>query len=93
MPKEALEKEENAALKQLFDGLVMTRTQMTKIFNKHGLVAVKPLGEKFNPNVHEAVFQVKDETKEAGSIANVVKIGYLLHDRLIRPAKVGVYIS
>jgi len=71
----------------------MTQTQLTKIFNKHGLVAVRPLGEKFNPNIHEAVFQVKDDSKESGSVANVIKVGYLLRDRLLRPAKVGVYIS
>jgi len=93
VPKDALSNPDNVALKQLYDGLIMTQTQLAKIFTKHGLVAVKPEGEKFNPNMHEAVFQVPDKSKESGSVANVVKIGYLLNDRLIRPAKVGVYIS
>lgn len=93
MPKEALSDVGLTPLKQLYDGVTMTQTQLTKIFQKHGLVAMRPLGEKFDPNRHEAIFQLKDDSKESGSIANVVKTGYLLHDRLIRPAKVGVYVS
>lgn len=68
----------------------MTESQLQKIFNKHGLVQCDPVGEKFNPNIHEAIFEIVDETKEVGTVAVVTKIGYLLHERPIRPAKVGI---
>ena len=57
---------------------------------KQGVEQFNPLNEKFNPNEHSALFEVPDGSKEAGIIAAVTKRGYRLHDRVIRPADVGV---
>ncbi|KAL4003425.1 GrpE family protein [Acanthocheilonema viteae] len=91
----AVKKEEldnNTSLKNLFEGLEMTRTVLQKTFVKHGLKQISPEGEKFDPTLHEAVFQIpKDKTKfESGCVAQVIKIGYALENRPIRAAKVGV---
>ncbi|KAH0948395.1 hypothetical protein HN011_002397 [Eciton burchellii] len=82
--------EKNPHLKNLYEGLVMTEAQLHKIFNKHGLFSLNPLNDKFNPNEHEALFQQEVEGKEAGTIIVVSKIGYKLHERIVRPALVGV---
>nr|XP_006128290.1 grpE protein homolog 1, mitochondrial [Pelodiscus sinensis] len=89
VPKEAL-KEENPHLKNLYDGLVMTEVQIQKVFKKHGLLKLNPVGAKFDPYEHEALFHAPMEGKEPGSIALVSKVGYKLHGRTLRPALVGV---
>ncbi|KAJ1362139.1 hypothetical protein KIN20_021570 [Parelaphostrongylus tenuis] len=84
------------ALVDLHKGIVMTKTVLLKVFKRHGLQALSPIGEKFDPNLHEAVFQVpvSDETKvEPGHIMHVAKVGYLLKERPIRPAQVGVVVA
>jgi molecular chaperone GrpE len=84
--------EKNAEVKSLHDGVVMMKTVLLKTFEKHGLVALSPEGEKFDPNLHEAVFQIpKDQaSSKPGHIEHVMKIGYSLHGRPIRAAQVGV---
>ncbi|XP_065171130.1 grpE protein homolog, mitochondrial [Atheta coriaria] len=89
VPKEEL-CDKNPHLKSLYEGLVMTEAQLQSVFKRHGLEKVNPLNEKFNPNFHEALFQQEVEGKEAGTVVVVSKIGYKLHDRVIRPALVGV---
>lgn len=90
VPQEQLSS--NAPLKDLFDGLSMTQAQLQKVFGKHGLVQIAPAeGDKFDPNIHEALFQVPTSDKEEETIAVVQKIGYKLHDRTLRPALVGVF--
>ncbi|GBP10162.1 GrpE protein homolog, mitochondrial [Eumeta japonica] len=80
----------SAALRSLHDGVRLTRAQLTQVFARHGLVAVSPLREKFDPNLHEALFQQEVEGAEPGSVVAVSKVGYKLHDRCVRPALVGV---
>ena len=78
-------------VKSVFDGLVMTEQKLIKIFGKHGLDRIVPTeGEKFDPNIHEAIFQANIPNKESGSICNVNQIGYKLKERVIRAAHVGV---
>lgn len=74
----------------------MTETQLLKVFSKHGLKQISPSeGDAFDPNFHDAVFQVPppsgNASLKAGAVAVVSKIGYSLHDRVIRPASVGVF--
>lgn len=92
---ESTSKEEllsNSSLKHLYDGLTMTEQKLQKVFTQHGLCQINPkCGDKFDPHVHEAVFQQPGTGKEVGTIAVVTKIGYKLHDRTLRPAIVGVY--
>lgn len=80
----------NPHLKSLYEGLVMTEAHLQAVFKRHGLEKVNPQDEKFNPNYHEALFQQEVQGKEAGTVVVVSKIGYKLHDRVIRPALVGV---
>lgn len=89
VPKQALE-EGNTHLKSLFEGLVMTEAQLLTVLKRHGVTKIDPLGEKFNPNHHEALFEQEDESKEAGTVGTVTQVGYRLHERIVRPAKVGV---
>lgn len=89
VPKSALE-EGNPHLKSLFEGLQMTNAQLLSVLKRHGVAQINPIGEKFNPNLHEALFEQVDEAKEAGTVGTVTQVGYSLHDRVVRPAKVGV---
>lgn len=81
---------DNPHLHSLFTGLKMTQAQMQTVFRRHGLTQLNPIGLKFNPNEHQAVFVHQDATKPPGTVAVVSKIGYKLQDRTIRPAMVGV---
>ncbi|VVC86832.1 grpE protein homolog, mitochondrial isoform X2 [Leptidea sinapis] len=78
------------ALRSVADGIKLTRAQLAQVFARHGLVAVSPLREKFDPNLHEALFQQEVEGAEAGTVVAVSKVGYKLHERCVRPALVGV---
>uniref|UniRef100_A0ABD2W4A4 GrpE protein homolog n=1 Tax=Trichogramma kaykai TaxID=54128 RepID=A0ABD2W4A4_9HYME len=82
--------EKNPHLKSLYEGLIMTEAQLHKVFKKHGLESLNPLDEKFDPNQHEALFQQEVEGKKPGTVVVVSKIGYKLHERIVRPALVGV---
>ncbi|XP_041368918.1 grpE protein homolog 1, mitochondrial-like [Gigantopelta aegis] len=93
VPKEEITKK-NPHLKSLFEGLIMTESQLQKTFIKHGLQQIIPnKGDKFDPYFHEALFTVPSEEKDSGTIAVLQKIGYTLHDRTLRPALVGVFKS
>lgn len=89
VPKDQLT-EKNPHLKTLYEGLRMTEAQLHKVFHKHGLISLNPLDEKFDPNLHEALFQQEVEGKKPGTVVVVSKLGYKLHERVVRPALVGV---
>lgn len=59
-------------------------------FEKHGIQKINPMDEMFNPNFHEAIFEAPGTGKPAGMVIQVVEPGYIIKDRLLRPAKVGV---
>ncbi|EYU38920.1 hypothetical protein MIMGU_mgv1a017897mg [Erythranthe guttata] len=64
-----------------------------KVLRKFGLEKYDPTNEEFDPNRHNAVFQVPDASKPANHVAVVLKTGYMLHDRVIRRAEVGVTVA
>lgn len=76
--------------KNILIGLEMTVQEVTKIMEKHGVKIISPEGEKFDYNLHQAMFEVPTEDAEPGTVVAVAQSGYVLHDRLIRPAMVGV---
>ncbi|XP_047967001.1 grpE protein homolog 2, mitochondrial-like [Salvia hispanica] len=80
-------------LKTLLEGVEMTEKQLAEVFRKFGLEKYDPTDEEFDPARHNAVFQVPDASKPAGRVAVVLKAGYELHDRVIRPADVGVTVA
>ncbi|KAE9011529.1 hypothetical protein PR003_g15454 [Phytophthora rubi] len=88
---EALQPEKQLdAIKVLHEGVVMTENQLQKVFREFKINQVGAVGDKFDPNMHDALFEYEDATKEAGSIGQLMKTGYLLNERVIRPAQVGV---
>ncbi|XP_055920789.1 grpE protein homolog, mitochondrial [Eupeodes corollae] len=89
VPKEEIN-ENNKHLKNLYEGLTMTKASLGQVFKRHGLEPINPLNEKFDPNFHEALFQKDDDKVEPNTVVVVSKIGYKLHERCIRPALVGV---
>ncbi|XP_004926348.1 grpE protein homolog, mitochondrial [Bombyx mandarina] len=90
IPEGAGAEAEGGALRALHDGVRLTRAQLGQVFARHGLVPVSPLREKFDPNLHEALFQQEVEGAESGTVVAVSKVGYKLHERCVRPALVGV---
>ncbi|XP_039057263.1 grpE protein homolog 1, mitochondrial-like isoform X2 [Hibiscus syriacus] len=77
-------------LKTLLEGVEMTEKQLEEVFRKFGVEKFDPTNEPFDPHRHNAVFQVPDNSKPPGTVAHVLKAGYMLYDRVIRPAEVGV---
>jgi len=77
-------------LKTLLEGVAMTEKQLSDVLKKHGVERFDPLNEQFDPHMHTAIFTVNDASKQPGSVGVVLKPGYTLHDRVIRPAEVGV---
>ncbi|XP_021288227.1 uncharacterized protein LOC110419481 isoform X1 [Herrania umbratica] len=77
-------------LKTLLEGVEMTEKQLGEVFRKFGVEKFDPTNEPFDPHRHNAVFQVPDNSKPPGTVAHVLKAGYMLYDRVIRPAEVGV---
>ncbi|OQV24624.1 putative GrpE protein-like protein 1, mitochondrial [Hypsibius exemplaris] len=89
IPKEAFA-EKNAHFSNLYEGLRLTEAQMNKVFAKHGLEKMVPVGEPFDPNEHEALFEAPAEGKETGTVLTVTQPGFKLNKRVVRPARVGV---
>lgn len=83
--------EENEAVKSLLAGVQMTGKELEETLSKHGIrhMDIKP-GDRFDPHYHEAMFEVPTDQQAPGTIVQVVQSGYMLHERLLRPARVGV---
>ncbi|XP_057441117.1 grpE protein homolog 2, mitochondrial-like isoform X2 [Lotus japonicus] len=77
-------------LKTLMEGVEMTEKQLSEVLKKFGVEKIDPINEPFDPHRHNAIFQIPDGSKPPGTVAAVLKAGYVLHDRVIRPAEVGV---
>jgi molecular chaperone GrpE len=79
-----------AGVKALIDGVELTERELIKALEKNGVRQFTPQGEKFDPNLHQAMYEVPDATVPAGSVVQVVQPGYMLGERVLRPAFVGV---
>ncbi|MDH3473172.1 MAG: nucleotide exchange factor GrpE [Rhodospirillales bacterium] len=77
-------------LATLLDGVKLTEKELNAVFERHNIVKLEPLGEALDPHRHEAMFEVPDPEQPSGTVVQVIQPGYLLHDRLLRPARVGV---
>jgi molecular chaperone GrpE len=80
----------DGALKGLIDGIELTERDLAKTLERHGVKAVEPKGQKFDPNRHQAMFEVPDAEVPAGTVVQVVQSGYVIGERVLRPALVGV---
>ena len=77
-------------LKALIDGVELTTRDLTAALGRHGVKKLEPLGEKFDPNFHQAMFEVPEETLPAGTVTQVMQSGWRIGERVLRPALVGV---
>lgn len=88
---DAVGEEQSAPAAALIEGVELTLRELNNVFAKHGIRVITPAaGEKFDPLLHEAMFEAPVPGTVAGSIIQVMDNGFMLHDRLLRPAKVGV---
>lgn len=78
------------ALKALAEGVAATEREMLAVFERNGMEKIDPADEPFDPNVHQAMFEMPGTDKPAGTVVQVMAPGYQLHGRLLRPAMVGV---
>lgn len=91
-PELRTDRTNHSVLANLYEGITMTEDGLNKTFNKVGLVKFGNIGEKFDPNLHMALFEYPDPTGTSppGHIGQVMKVGFMLNDRVIRSAEVGV---
>ena len=86
--KDEVEGDANAAL---LEGVELTMRELLNVFKKHGIEPIVPeVGDKFDPQVHQAMFEAPVPGTKTGDILEVMAEGFMLHDRLLRPAQVGV---
>ena len=83
-------KDTDENIKTFVEGIELTEKQIITIFEKFKIEKVKSLDTNFDPNFHQAMFEVESEDKEPGTVVEVVQEGYKIGDRLLRPALVGV---
>ena len=84
------EARETAAVKLVLEGVELTERELRAAFERHKIVCLNPEGEKFNPNQHEAMFEIPSGDVAPGTVMQVIQPGYMIADRLLRPARVGV---
>ncbi|MGB1235137.1 MAG: nucleotide exchange factor GrpE [Planktomarina sp.] len=88
---EAATDEQREVSAALIEGVELTMREMKNVFKKHGIEIITPeIGDRFNPQDHEAMFEAPVPGTKAGDIIQVMAEGFMLHDRLLRPAQVGV---
>jgi molecular chaperone GrpE len=80
----------DAGVKALLDGVELTERELLKTLEKHGIKKFEPLGEKFDPNLHQAMYEVPDPALPPGTVVQVVQAGYKIGERILRPAMVAV---
>ncbi len=76
--------------RNLLDGVAATERELLGVFERHGIRRIDPKGEPFDHNFHQAIFEADAPGKPGGTVVEVLQPGYVLHDRLLRPAMVGV---
>ena len=84
------DRENHPVLFTLYEGIKMTENGLNKAFEMNGLIKFGQVGEVFDPNKHEALYEYPDPNKEAGTVGQVMKPGFMLNNRVLRPAEVGV---
>lgn len=83
--------EQRAANSALLEGIELTMRELISVFSKHGMTAITPeIGDRFDPKLHQAMFEAPVPGTRAGDIIQVMGEGFMLHDRLLRAAQVGV---
>ncbi len=78
------------AVKAMLEGVAATERDLQASLQRHKVMPINPMGEKFDPNLHEAMFEAPGTGQPVGSIIEVIETGYMMSERLLRPAKVGI---
>ena len=79
-----------AGVKKLIDHIDIINKDMISIFKKNNIEPIKAIGQKLDPNIHQAMMEVEDDEKEQGTIVQEIQKGFMMKDRLLRPSLVGV---
>jgi molecular chaperone GrpE len=85
-----LREEADPVVKSHIEGVELTERELIKVMEKHGIRKFDPQGQKFDPNLHQAMLEVPDPSVPAGTVVQVMQAGYMIGDRMLRPALVGV---
>ena len=80
----------NKDLNKIIEGIEIVKKDLVSIFKKNGIEAIECINKKFDPNFHQAMLELEDNTKEGGTIVQEIQKGYMMKGRLLRPSLVGV---
>ena len=80
----------NKDLNKIIDGIEVVKKDLISIFKKNGIEAIECINKKFDPNFHQAMLEVENNTKEPGTVVQEIQTGYMMKERLLRPSLVGV---
>ena len=80
----------NKDLNKIIEGIEIVKKDLVSIFKKNGIEAIECINKKFDPNFHQAMLEVENNTKEPGTVVQEIQKGYMMKDRLLRPSLVGV---
>ena len=80
----------NKDLNKIIDGIEIVRKDLISIFKKNGIEAIECINKKFDPNFHQAMLEIENNSKEPGTVIQEIQKGYMMKNRLLRPSLVGV---
>ena len=80
----------NKDLDKIIEGIEIVKKDLVSIFKKNGIKPIECINKKFDPNFHQAMLEVEDNTKQSGTVVQEIQKGYIMKDRLLRPSLVGV---
>ena len=84
------EEEHSDSIKNLIEGLMMVKKEFVSALEKNGISKIDSVDKKFDPNLHQAMMEIENDNLDEGVVVQEIQIGYMMHDRLLRPAMVGV---
>jgi molecular chaperone GrpE len=85
-----LRNSEEAGVTALIEGVELTERDLARALEKNGIRKIEPMGEKFDPNLHQAMYEVPDPSVPSGTVVQVIQPGYVIGERILRPAMVAV---
>ena len=84
------EEEHSQSIKNLIEGLLMVKKELSTALEKNGITKIDTINKKFDPNLHQAMMEIENNDLDEGVVVQEIQTGYMMHDRLLRPAMVGV---
>ena len=84
------EEEHSQSIKNLIEGLLMVKKELSTALEKNGITKIDSLDKKFDPNLHQAMMEIENNDLDEGVVVQEIQTGYMMHERLLRPAMVGV---